>query len=326
MKKHLAALLLALAATPAAADFRYSATRLQLYLPAPAWSVSLPREDWFIAQQRLKPDDSGVYFLGSSAARGVNISVIVQQSAECDSGPACRARWKSNAAEGLAKATGVRESERNGFSVIEFQLDKPEGVDVVQANAWGHAYKDGHWIDVHLSKVGRTRPDPKELLAVLDTITIAPKVLDGTRIYVVPGSKAYAFDVPAAWRDSMGGDKLPTVIFKPATGKGFEALMTLIPPRTPDAPMPTREEALAHAQRAAASVLETAVEKKIEPREVKGKQAWGYTFDATDRAPGEGFKFMRQGFVVTGNQMLFFTVLYGPGEERSAEAATQMAP
>lgn len=321
----LIALLLAVAAFPANADFRYSTTKLQLYLPATTWAVTLPREDWFVAQERVKPDGSGMYFVASSPARGVHLSVIVQGSTECNSGPTCRAKWKENAAAGLAKATGIRESERNGFSVIEFQLDKPEGVDVVQANAWGHAYRDGQWIDVHLSKVGKTRPDPKELLAVLDTIAIAPKALDATRIYVVPGSKSYAFDVPVAWRDAVGGDKLPTVSFKPASGNGFEILMTLIPPRAPDAPPPPREEALGHAKRAVASILETSVEKKIEPREVKGKSAWGYAFDATDREPGEGYKFMRQAFIVTGNQMLFVTVLYRPGSERDAEVATQMA-
>ena len=326
MKRFLVATILALAALPAAADFRISPTQLQVFLPAPTWSVTLPRDDWFIAQDRVKPDGLGAYALASSPSRSVNLSVLLQRSGECDTPAGCRALWKKQAAEGLAKATAMREYDRNGFSVVEFQLDKPEGVDVVQLNVWGHAYRDGHWIDVHLSKVGKTRPDSRDLVSVLDAITIAPKALEGQqRIYVVPGSKGYAFDVPPAWRDALGGDKLPTINLKPAAGDGFAILVTLIPPKTPDAPAPTREEVRGHVKRAIEGVLESSVEKKIEPREVKGKDAWGYAFGATDRAPGDGFKFMRQGFVVTGNQMLFYTVLFRPGEERNADAATQMA-
>ena len=326
MKRHLAAAILTLAAVPAAADFRFTPTQLQLFLPAPAWSVTLPREDWFLAQDRVKPGDVAAYAVASSPARGVNLSVLIQRSNDCETAPGCRALWKKNAAEGLAKATAMREYDRNGFSVIEFQLDKPEGADVVQLNVWGHAYRDGHWIDVHLSKVGKTRPDSRDLVSVLDAIAIAPKVLDGQqRVYPVPGYKSYAFDVPPTWRDAMGGDQLPTINFKPTKGEGFEVLVTLIPPKTPGAPAPTREEVQGHVKRAIEGALTSSVEKKIEPREVKGKDTWGYAFGATDRAPGDGFKFMRQGFVVTGNQMLFYTVLFRPGEERNADAAAQMA-
>ena len=320
------ALLLALAAAlPVAADFRYSAAKVQFYLPGPAWSLALPREDWFIAQERVKADGSGVYYVASSPARGVHLSVVLTRTEDCTSGATCREFWKRNIGDALAKVSEISEYDRNGFSVVEFTLDKPQGLDVVQVNAWGHAYRDGHWVDVHLSRVGKTRPDPKELQAVLDTILVGAKALDGPRHYVVPGSRNYVMDVPQDWRDAMGAGELPTVTFKPPRGDGFEVVVSMIPPRKPDSPVPSREEALGHVKHAITKILETSVEKQIEPREMKGKAAWGYVFGATDREPGTGYKYMRQGFVVTGNQMLFVTVLFRAGEERNAERALEMA-
>jgi hypothetical protein len=73
---------------------------------------------------------------------------------------------------------------------------------------------------------------------------------------------------------------------------------------------------------AAAEVGPQSVEKTLEVRELKGGEARGYYFAATDPAPGPGeFRHMRQGVAAVGGARVTFTVLYNDGAERDAADA-----
>jgi hypothetical protein len=193
---------------------------------------------------------------------------------------------------------------------------------VVQANVSAHAYRDGRWIEVRVSKVGEKRPDPQALLAVIDSLAIQPKSLDGPRQYAAGNGRYLAMDVPAAWKDPLVRGSVGTVELAPPAGDAFKVMMTVMPPKQPDAAAPARSELLEAMTRAANAAKAQAVEATIEPRELRGRSAWGYRFNATDRNPPAGeYRHMAQGVLAVGNVQVMFTILSHDGEEKSVATA-----
>src|SRR5689334_11454449 len=90
----LLALLALLAALPALAEFRYSETSLQLFFPGASWSLTLPREDWRVAQEQRNAEGSALYYFVASD-RGLQFSVYIDRTTECTSADSCRKLWLS---------------------------------------------------------------------------------------------------------------------------------------------------------------------------------------------------------------------------------------
>ena len=85
--------------------------------------------------------------------------------------------------------------------------------------------------------------------------------------------------------------------------------------------------------KAAGEVGAQSVEDKIEPKELRGKNAWGYRFSATDKAPKPGeYLYVTQGVLVVSNVRIAFTILSREGEKKAvvqaldAIASARMVP
>jgi hypothetical protein len=75
-------------------------------------------------------------------------------------------------------------------------------------------------------------------------------------------------------------------------------------------------------ERGAARARPQAVETAFPFTPLKGDQARGYYFRATDRAPGpDEYKYLYQGAVLVGASVVTFTVLYNDDGKHEAEAA-----
>src|SRR6187431_1316450 len=159
--KHLASALAALAVLPATADFRYSPTHVQLYAPDAAWALAVPREDWKLVQEERRPDGQAFYYMAGSD-RGLQFSVYIDKTAECDSGPSCRKMYQASGHPSLQGAKVLQEAERNGFSILVYQTpavrvgERMLGITNVSA----HAYREGRWVDFRVSSAAATPPDP----------------------------------------------------------------------------------------------------------------------------------------------------------------------
>lgn len=314
--------LLAVAAAPAAADMRINSAGLQLYLPDTPWALRLPRGDWQVLEEKRKADGTGVYYFVASPSKELQFSVYIDATTDCTSGATCRERWKRNSGPAFEAALEPVELERNGFSVLRFHLDRPMKAPVVQANVSAHAYRDGRWVDLRVSKVGEKRPEMEPLLAVLDAIAIQPKLLDGPRQYAAGSGRYLAMDVPAPWKDQLVRGSVGTVEIAPGEGDGFKLMMSVVPPKQADAAAPTREQLLDIANSAANAVKAQSVEATIDPRELRGRNAAGYVFRATDKKPAPGeYRHMAQGVLAVGNVQVMFTLLSHDGEQKAVATA-----
>jgi archaellum component FlaG (FlaF/FlaG flagellin family) len=169
-----AAIVLALLSGSAAADMTDSAERLEFYAPETSWRIAIPRQDWEVMQEKRKPDGGGYYYFVGSKAKGLQFSIYFDKTRGCTSGETCRAAFWRNGKPGpmFNDPQAVRQYERNGFHVVEFYVENVGGYPIKQANVSAHMYRDGYWVDVRVTKVGREAPDPAPLVAVIESISV----------------------------------------------------------------------------------------------------------------------------------------------------------
>lgn len=170
MRKSLAALLLSFCSF-AGADILQNDQEFRFFAPATNWWVTMPKGDWVMEKEQKRPDGTGFYYLLSSKSRALNFSIYLDKTTKCNSSAGCRDMFWRNPGPMYKGAKAVEQYEKNGFHVIQFQVENPGGFPVKQANISAHAYKDGYWIDVHISKVDKDMPDVAPLVAALQAVS-----------------------------------------------------------------------------------------------------------------------------------------------------------
>ena len=145
-------------------------THKALYTPAGSPALSLPLSDWEVAQERNKPDGTGVYYHLTSNSTQLNFSVYIDKSTHCLSAESCLKSALENPTNKAAQQ--MQLSTIGEFHVAQFFLDEPQGFPVKQAHIIAAAYVDGHWFDVHISLTGKDRPSAASLLELMQAVTI----------------------------------------------------------------------------------------------------------------------------------------------------------
>jgi hypothetical protein len=149
-----------------------------------------------------------------------------------------------------------------------------------------------------------------------------------SRVFELPDHGALTLTVPDSWVDKMNrpANRLPpTILLRPGAAGSGEVLITAvwpIPPVTNISDEATIRSEVAEAAKKAAS---QSVERALPLQELKGTEARGFYFSATDRAPAPGeYKYLTQGIVRVGEIALAFTVLTNDGEEAVVKATLEM--
>jgi hypothetical protein len=160
----LAALLLLLAALPAAADVVDTPTERQLFLQRANFRVVLPRGDWAITREQARADGRAVYYSLASAQRDLTLWLFIDQTPVCQSATACLELAMKNKAYESAK--DMRFSDQEPFKVVQFTLDAAPGGERTR-HLIAAGYVDGCWVDLHViqaAKEGARAEAPVELL------------------------------------------------------------------------------------------------------------------------------------------------------------------
>jgi len=133
-------------------------------------ALALPRSDWQMNQQKHQANGSGAYYFYSSAAQGLNFSVWLEPNTKCSSGETCLDLALQN------PAYKARQEQKTfddaGFKATSFYIDASEKLPINQLNILASAYVNGYWVDIHISQVGKTRPDPAAALALLHSLQL----------------------------------------------------------------------------------------------------------------------------------------------------------
>jgi len=127
-------------------------------------------------------------------------------------------------------------------------------------------------------------------------------------------------EIEPGWKEtSSSSNPSKTISFESQVPGRLHLLLTPMP-ATID-PRSDRD-VRALVQGAANRVGPASVEKTLAIQTLRGPQARGYYFQATDAAPKPGeYVFMYQGMVTIERSLITFTVLHNPGAEREAQMA-----
>jgi len=141
----------------------------------------------------------------------------------------------------------------------------------------------------------------------------------------LPGGGSLVLPVPAGWKQSRQSSEIPTIALTPEAGNAFVVLVT--PLVRPDGVMaPADAESLrslvsSSAQHAASQ----AAEKSLPVQDLRGGNAQGHYFSATDRAPKPGeFKYLTQGAVAIQGLPVSFTILSNGDPQQATDPAFRM--
>lgn len=134
--------------------------------------------------------------------------------------------------------------------------------------------------------------------------------------------------VPSGWIDQVrrpNSQLPPTIVFRPASGAAFEVLVTPIWPARGDIPRITPEALRETVRRASEEARSQAVETELKLEDIRGPEAFGTYFSATDRAPKPGeYKYLTQGMLSLAELRVTFTILTNDGGASTVANALEM--
>ena len=135
-----------------------------------------------------------------------------------------------------------------------------------------------------------------------------------------------ALNVPAGWAEEVRRkDNLPQTVFYSPAGKQ-QVMVTPLWRARPDLPPFSRASVRQNVEQGLKAIRSQALEQDIPIVEFRGKGGAGWYYDATDRAPKPGeFAYLRQGMLmVSGELVLWFTILTNDRKDPALAGAMRM--
>lgn len=146
------------------------------------------------------------------------------------------------------------------------------------------------------------------------------------RKYPIPEHGILELNVPTSWKgDYKPQDMSPTIIFGPAKGSDFKALITVLWNRTGEQDFNSPSKLKALVEQDGQRILPKAVEPKLIIQQMRGVHNIGYFFSLTDKAPNPlEFRYLTRGRMGVGNLLLNATLLYRVKDSESIKEALSM--
>jgi hypothetical protein len=166
-------LILMATAVAVRADLRETGSELQIYVPAAPWKLVIPKDDWVVSEEKRRTDGGGFYYQLESLNLALYLTIYLDKTNQCSSGESCRALFVNDLGPMAKQMKEPQRYEKNGFHVIQFHLDEVGGIPLKQSNLSAHMYRDGYWIDIRITKIGKDSvPDPKSMVSFLESIVV----------------------------------------------------------------------------------------------------------------------------------------------------------
>jgi len=150
------------------------------------------------------------------------------------------------------------------------------------------------------------------------------------RRFPVADRGALELQIPDGWRAEMhpGPSNTPPTVQIDAPGGAVSVLATPLPtPPGSNPPTPDRLRAAVEAESQSPEIRERSADPRLTVQELKGPQAAGYHFSATDKTwkPGSSdYHYITQGEMVVGSLVVTFTILTNAASGPDRDAAMEM--
>jgi hypothetical protein len=149
--------------------------RLEFTVPESPWTLTLPPDDFQVAEKQTRSDGLGAYFHLVDEKQNVNLSMFIEPVKDCKDSKSCRDMlWKLGNPEWV-NPQNIVQSEIGDVSVLEFLIPFYQGMAIRQQNVYAEFVVDGFWVDMHLSKVLYKPEDHKLFERIIKSIKFEPK-------------------------------------------------------------------------------------------------------------------------------------------------------
>lgn len=158
-----------------AAAASFDEKRIEFTVPAAPWTLTLPAENFVLAQKEIKPNGQYGYFHLIDEKRNLNVSFFIEPVDKCSDSKSCRDMvWKLGNPT-WEKPQNIIQSAIGDVSFFEFLLPSFQGQPLQQQNMYAEFVVDGFWVDLHISKV-LYKPEEHELFEqTIKSVKFEPK-------------------------------------------------------------------------------------------------------------------------------------------------------
>ncbi len=127
--------------------------RLEFSAPGTPWVLTLPADDFQLAERKLRDDGRGAYFYIVDEKQNINLSMYIEPVKDCKDSKSCRDMiWKIGNPN-WTNPQNVVQSEIGDISFVEFMVPVFQGELIKQQNMYAEFVVDGFWVDMHISKI-----------------------------------------------------------------------------------------------------------------------------------------------------------------------------
>ncbi len=149
--------------------------RIGFTVPAAPWTMTLPADDFEVAQERIKPDGRAGYFYIVDEKQHINVSFFIEPVGKCKTSKSCRDMVWNAGNSNWENPQNIVSSEIGEVSIFEFMIPSFKGQPVQQQNMYAQFVVDGFWVDLHLSKVLYKAKDRELFERLIKAIRFEPK-------------------------------------------------------------------------------------------------------------------------------------------------------
>ena len=162
-------------------------------------------------------------------------------------------------------------------------------------------------------------------LVASNALAAGPKAI---KKYPIPDHGVLELNVPTSWKGEVHKPQEnmpPTIIFKPAVGKDFEVLITVLWDTAGEQDFNSPAKVRTLVENDGQKILPKSVENRLVVQQIRGINNIGYFFSLTDKAPNPGeFRYITRGGIAVGNLLLNVTILYRVKDSQSVKDALSM--
>src|SRR5262249_14378878 len=149
--------------------------RMEFTLAQAPWTMTMPADNFRLAQRQTKPDGTGAYFYLTDETQHLNLSMFIEPANDCKDSKSCRDMvWKAGN-PAWVNPQNVVQSEIGDVSFFEFLIPSFQGMAVQQQNMYAEFVVDGFWVDLHISKVLYQPEEHKLFERLIKSIKFEPK-------------------------------------------------------------------------------------------------------------------------------------------------------
>ena len=149
--------------------------RMAFTVSAAPWTLTLPVNDFVVAQRQFKPDGRSAYFMMSDEKTHLNVSFFIEPVGQCDNSKACRDMvWKMGNPS-WENPQHVVQAAIGEVHYFEFLIPSFRGQPVQQQNMYAEFVVDGFWVDLHISKVLYKSTEHELFERIVKSIKFEPK-------------------------------------------------------------------------------------------------------------------------------------------------------